>query len=167
MRKATTVLMFISLLFVIGGLAFYSYTLYRQIAIITAELENEKTAYPEIYDVINSITYDAFIDKANNREDFIVYVGRPTCSDCTKFEPRLIEMIEKYGLSQKIFYLNVTQVSNDDAKWELFKEKYEIQYTPTIVKMAHGKAESMVGWTPENGTDMDEIESYLKRLAEL
>jgi len=152
------------MLIVICGLAFYSYTLNRQLDITNTELENEKTAYPEIYDVINSITYDTFIDKINKKEDFIVYVGRPTCPDCTEFEPKLIEMIEKYGLSQKIYYLNVAEIRKDDAEWELFKEKYEIQYTPTIVKIENGKAESMVGWTPENGTDMDEIESYLKQL---
>lgn len=58
-------------------------------------IENEVTTYPEIYDYFDSITLDTFQNKIKNKETFIVYVGRPTCSDCEILDDRLISDSEK------------------------------------------------------------------------
>lgn len=161
MKKRMILLLFVLVLGVCAT-GYYSFTLKHKLENVETELQNEKTNYPEIYDVINSITYENFAGKMNGKETFTVYVGRPTCSDCTDFEPEFIELIKEHGLSQDIYYLNTAQVRKDDAEWESFKERYEISYTPTIATIEEGKIVSMAGWTPENGIDMDEIDLFLK-----
>ncbi|MGC6770441.1 thioredoxin family protein [Enterococcus sp. LJL51] len=137
----------------------------KEVLAYQQQLAEEKTQYPEIYDTLNSITVESFEEKVSNQEDFVVYVGRPTCLDCSDFEPALILMLEKYELHSKLEYLNVAQLRKDETAWGNFKETYAIQYTPTIATFEKGKLISQVSWTPEKGTEIDRFDDYLSEIA--
>lgn len=113
----------------------------NEIAALETTLLTEKTTYPEIYDTLNSISYlnfNAFL--ADNKDQkLIVYVGRPTCSDCSVFEPVLIDFIKNSNLSNQVIYLNVAQTRKNEAEWEKFKTAHNIIYTPAIAIFEGGK----------------------------
>lgn len=55
------------------------------------------------------------LEKLANKETFYVYVGRPTCPYCRKFEPTLLKAMEDTQIP--VFYLNtdeeeLTEINN-------------------------------------------------------
>lgn len=150
---------------VIMGLGVFSYSLSSKLQIASENIEVEKSNYPEIYDVLNSMTVDTFKQKVADGETFNIYVGRPTCSDCTTFEPEFLEMLKEMRLERDVYYLNVAQLRKDEAEWENFKAKYDINYTPTLAVFNDGELSDIVNWTPENGTDKAEFEECLTKIA--
>ena len=46
-------------------------------------------------DQIIEINYDDVLKKINQKEDFVLYVGRPDCKDCQEFEPYLKKYLKK------------------------------------------------------------------------
>ena len=74
-------------------------------------------SYPKIYDYLDSITIDTFKNKIKNKDTFIVYVGRPTCSDCELLDDRLISNIEEDSSLKKILYMNITIIHENKSKW--------------------------------------------------
>lgn len=129
---------------IILGCFLYSFGLREQLATQKEKLLEEQKHYPEIYDVLNSVTLENFESKVSKKNNLIVYVGRPTCSDCTEFEPKLIEMLKKYDLQDKVDYLNVAQIRKNEKDWENFKRTYQVEYTPAIVKFEDGELATMV-----------------------
>lgn len=123
-------------------------------------LELEQS-YPAIYDVLNSVTYENFDTLIQKDKDVYVYIGRPSCGDCQEFEPELIQVIQKYEKSRQIIYFNVHSIRQNDKEWQLFKEKYDIQYTPTIAKFKKGKLVDKVEWTPEEGINIEDVENWI------
>nr|WP_086330602.1 thioredoxin family protein [Enterococcus sp. 4G2_DIV0659]OTO08680.1 hypothetical protein A5880_001680 [Enterococcus sp. 4G2_DIV0659] len=115
----------------------------------------------EIYNIINSLTVGTFKEKVVNQEDFIVYVGRPTCGDCNNFELDLIQLIQKYDMQDKLAYLNVAQLKKDKVAWKVFKSTYDIQYTPTLAKFEKGQLVNKVEWTPEKGISIQKVDSWI------
>ncbi|EOH99254.1 hypothetical protein UAY_02031 [Enterococcus moraviensis ATCC BAA-383] len=128
-----------------------------------AKLKKEKkTAYPEIYDYLDSITVDNFQSYSNENE-LVVYIGRPTCSDCNLFEPRLIDLIVEEKLEAKVKYLNVAKLRKDEKEWDNFKQLYNVNYTPTIAKFVEGELVSKIEWTPEKGISIDKVETWINQ----
>ncbi|MGX7418061.1 thioredoxin family protein [Carnobacterium gallinarum] len=123
-------------------------------------LTEEKESYPDIYNVLNSITVDNFEKNISNMGTSLVYIGRPTCGDCTIFEPELIKYIKGNSLNQKIVYLNVAKLYENKPAWENFKSLYDIQYTPTIARYSNGKLVSKIEWTPERGISVVQVADW-------
>ncbi|MBC1548318.1 thioredoxin family protein, partial [Listeria sp. FSL L7-1435] len=92
------------------------------------------SSYPDIYNYINSVSYNNFDSFLSDNKDknVLVYVGRPTCGDCTVFEPKLIKEIKENKLQGKMVYLNVAKIRKNEQEWNEFKNKYNILYTPTL-----------------------------------
>lgn len=138
--------------------------------VVVAEKENiqkdEKIAeleksYPEIYDVLDSVTYKNFTQRINEGTDVYVYVGRPSCGDCKGFEPELINAIKEKNLQDQLIYLNVQSICKNEEEWEAFKKNYHIPYTPTIAMFQGGKLTNKVEWTPENGINIVNVGKWL------
>lgn len=126
--------------------------------------DQKDATYPEIYNYLNSISIgnlNEFIEKSKESE-LLIYYGRPSCIDCNIFEPKLIEMVEKYELSEKLIYVNTHEVRKNEEDWKIFTNNFGIQYTPTIALYTNGEVKEKVEWTPEKGTDMEEFELFLK-----
>lgn len=123
-----------------------------------AELEK---SYPEIYDVLDSVTYENFSQRIKEGTDVYVYIGRPSCGDCQGFEPELINTIKEKNLQDQLIYLNVHSIRENEEAWEAFKENYHIPYTPTIAMFQGGNLTNKVEWTPENGINMVDVEKWL------
>lgn len=130
------------------------------------QLVVEQSNYPEIYNTVDSITFDSFKEKLEKQEDFYVYVGRPTCGDCNDFEPEFIKLVEEKNISQQMFYLNVAKVKENKEEWEKFKLDYNIKYTPTLAKYSKGILTNKIEWTPENGISLQKVAEWIDRYVE-
>ena len=51
-------------------------------------------------DQIIEINYDDVLKKINQKEDFVLYVGRPDCKDCQEFEPYLKKYLKKNKIAR-------------------------------------------------------------------
>ncbi|MBP1047242.1 thioredoxin family protein [Enterococcus sp. BWM-S5] len=140
----------------------YSWQVTQNEKKLQSQLIDERTNYPNIYNIIDSITITNFEKRVGAGEELIFYIGRPTCGDCTEFEPKLIAMIEEEDVQDKILYLNVAQLRESEEKWNEFIEDYDVKYTPTLVKFSKGKIVKKVNWTPEGGTDLAQFSDFLK-----
>lgn len=123
--------------------------------------ENEVLTYPEIYDHFDSITLDTFQNKIKNKEAFIVYVGRPSCSDCELLDDRLISDSKKNEDIKKILYLNISSIHDDKKNWENFKKNYMIEGTPAFISFNQGKLVSTCSWTEDDGFDYNSFIDWL------
>lgn len=156
--KLGVVLLMVSAVLFLGG---RSYSLENENKAMEMNLVEAKGEYPDIYNYLGSVTYPKFQHMVEEKQEFYVYVGRPTCGDCNDFEPELIDLIEKHQLADDILYLNVAALRKEEDQWELFKETYDVQYTPTLAKFSGGKLVNKVEWTPENGINIDDVEKYI------
>lgn len=127
------------------------------------DVEEDKT-YPDIYDYLNSITLETFQTKIDNNETFIVYVGRPTCSDCEMLDTRLINDSKNDENIKKILYLNITSLYKYKNKWNDFKIIYGIDGTPAFISFVQGKVDNTYTWTEENGFNYELFIEWLYKV---
>lgn len=118
--------------------------------------------YPEIYDHLNSLTINNFKEMVDNK-DFIVYIGRPSCSDCNMFDEKFIPIINDKKYENKLFYLNVSSIHNNKKEWEDFKQKFGISGTPSFVYYSKGQIIDKIEWTAEHGINLEEVINWLEK----
>lgn len=128
----------------------------------TKKLEQQKSELV-IYEQLNTVAYKNLDDYISNNDSYI-YVGRPTCGDCALFEPAFLNFLEDENLLSSVVYFNVSKIYEDKREWSKFKNKYNIQYTPTIVKIQGGKINSKVEWTPEKGISINRVNDWFKKI---
>ncbi len=96
---------------------------------------------------IEEIDYNSLVEKLGQNEDFLLYIGRPDCSDCKEFYPYLETYVDQ--TNQGIYYLNI-QNFRDNAKkedaseqektfYENLQENLDFDWTPTLVRYVNGK----------------------------
>lgn len=138
------------------------YTFDKELGSTRADFLEAKQSYPDIYNYLNSLTVQKFKKMIDDKENFLVYVGRPTCQDCSNFEPQIISIIKSQKMESQFYYLNVSKLKENESEWLNFKAKYEIIYTPTIAYISDGEVSSKVEWTPEKGMDIEKVKAWLE-----
>lgn len=155
---------YLKIIIFLGFIALLGGNLYQNYKIKNIGRKDEKK-YPEIYDVINSISYMNFENFLTRTKDnkVVVYIGRPSCDDCNLFESGFINLINEYHLNDQIVYLNVSSIQKDSYGWKKFKEKYHVKYTPTIAIFYDNQLKEKIEWTPKKDIKLNEVLSILKR----
>lgn len=93
-------------------------------------------------------------DKIQNKEDFILYIGRETCPECVHFVPVLSEVAGSEKI--KVLYLDSTNTEKSKELKE-FRDKYEIMYVPSLLIFKEGKVNF-----PKIPSNKDEMINILK-----
>lgn len=95
---------------------------------------------------ITSIDANTLAQMETQAKDFILYIGREDCSDCQKFGP----ILEQYLLDNSggVYYLSLKEyrekANREDAteedvkRYEEIKEKYHIDWVPTLIHIRKG-----------------------------
>ncbi len=109
--------------------------------------ENVEITYDRI-EGIQEIDYESLQEKLTTATDFLLYIGRPDCSDCQLFYPILEEYIEEHEGSG-IYYLNIKSFRDaanaDDATqeeidfYDSLKENLGFAWTPTLIHYQNGE----------------------------
>lgn len=110
----------------------------------------------------NSITSKQFHEILRDTEQKIVYIGRPSCPDCTEVQPILEQVLEEAGVTA--YYYNTEKAkkkSMDD--FNEIKEIVDVQYVPTIIYYDGDKEISRIDYsdyTADNTVFEKLIEEY-------
>lgn len=88
---------------------------------------------------LKEINCQEVINKFDNKEDFILYVGSKECSACKLFNPNFIKVIDKNKV--KVYYLDLSTIKNDE--YNNLQNYILITGTPTVVFITDGEEESV------------------------
>ena len=103
---------------------------------------------------------DEILEKLENKESFIVYVGYDDCQSCKEFKPILNQLIENYDIT--IYYLPTDDKQTEDQLNEMqYNYFYRMYWTPTTYIVEDGEVlaikeqlieyEELVEWLKEYG----------------
>ncbi|WP_430603423.1 hypothetical protein IGJ02_000878 [Enterococcus sp. DIV0724b] len=158
---------------VVGGIIVFlslcwAFTYYKcNQAMLTSQKKeeqlNELEQSVDIFAQLDSITPEHFKNKMASKEEMLVYIGRPDCSDCNLFDLLLLNYLDQNkDVKNKLVYLNVAALRKSDKEWAMFKEKYEVKYTPTIALYIDGKQKRKAQWMPDKPLTIRDV----KRIVE-
>lgn len=99
-------------------------------------------------DQIIEINYDDVLKKINQKEDFVLYVGRPDCKDCQEFEPYLKKYLKK-NKGVYLYYFNIKEyrdqansqeaTKKEKSRYNQMRKKLDFSWTPTLKLVINGK----------------------------
>ena len=105
------------------------------------EKEVTEDEYIQNVDRFNKLNMKEIYSKFENKETFVLYLGRKTCPHCRKFSPILREFNTLYG--NKLNYYDIESPDLDkDAK--VFLSKLKIPGVPAVLYVKEGKVVN--GW---------------------
>lgn len=84
---------------------------------------------------IINVNYKELVEKINNKEDFVLYIGKNGCSACEEFNPKFTNIVNKYKV--KVYYLDLSTYSDEELKY--VTNNISFTGTPTVVFMIKGK----------------------------
>ena len=125
----------------------------------TTELEKQ---YTDMYFQLDSLTVDSFKAKVAKGDTFYAYIGRPSCGDCSAFEPIFKRYIKEHRLGGKLYFVNVHLLQQDKAAWAAFKQQYGLQGTPVLAKYSGGKQINKLDKEEKGGMSPQDIEAWLR-----
>lgn len=102
-------------------------------------------------DYLVDINYTELKEKMDNKETFIVYIGKEGCSACEGFNPKFKSIINKYKI--KTYYVDLSKYSNEEQQFIV--QNISFTGTPTVAFIIDGKDNlnndtKIVGNVPEN-----------------
>lgn len=119
-------------------------TIYADDTAINNKIEEKEVTEDEYLQNINKfnrLNIKDIYSKFENKEIFVLYLGRKTCPHCRKFSPILREFNILYG--NKLNYYDIESADLDkDAK--VFLSKLQIPGVPAVLYVKEGKVVN--GW---------------------
>ena len=114
-------------------------TIYANDTVVNNKIEEKEVTedqYLQNVDKFNRLNIKDIYSKFENKETFVLYLGRKTCSHCRKFSPILREFNILYG--NKLNYYDIESPDLDkDAK--VFLSKLQIPGVPAVLYVKEGK----------------------------
>lgn len=92
-------------------------------------VESLSTSYTESISNLNSINAEKLLALLSEKKEIIVYVGKESCPYCRIFAPKLHDAVAK--ANSLVYYLDVD--ADDSPELDTFIEKYNIEYTPSLL----------------------------------
>lgn len=80
------------------------------------------------------IDYDEFIDKIENKDDFVLFIGSATCQHCDAFKETIKSVVKNYQV--KIYYIDIHKFTEQQSN--KFKTYINFSATPTTVFIYNG-----------------------------
>lgn len=105
-------------------------------------------------DTLQHLTFAQLDEKIANQEDMVVYFGwAKNCLDSVNFQDNyLLPKLEVNEKFKEIFVVDLDAelpdgLLNKEARAPLI-EKYDVEFSPTIVSYKGGKLHQLLAWTP-------------------
>ena len=86
-------------------------------------------------DYFIELNYNEFMEKIENKKDFILVLSQTTCSHCASYKPKIEEVAKEYKVN--IYFIEVDMMSDDEKK--NFKSLISFTSTPTTVFIENGE----------------------------
>ncbi|MBM7643607.1 thioredoxin [Streptococcus loxodontisalivarius] len=121
--------------------------------IVQAELLYSQAVKTEELISINAQQLQSLID---DKEDFILYMGRPTCPYCRAFLPNLIRALKES--KTKIYYIDSEKYAG--ASLQAFRDKYQLSTVPNLT--VYHNQEQIARLTNASQSSVSTIKNFLK-----
>ena len=121
---------------------------------------------------IIEVDYEKIQQMIDNKDDFVLYIGRPDCNDCKEFEPYL----KKYLKNNKgvyLYYFNTKKyrdLANDENAsqenkdfYEKLYDELEFSWTPTLKFIYHGEFEDTYTYLDKDYYSISDKEEKKKK----
>lgn len=123
--------------------------------------ENQEAEQVEIYKEavadLQEISLDQAIDKIANSENFILYLGRPTCDYCNIFVPKLAQAYQDKSVT--IYYVDSDKA--DEQTFNDFTSHFKIKTVPNFSYYADNQQiDSLVKGSESS---VEEIKAFIER----
>ncbi len=86
------------------------------------------------------IKYDKFIEKIENKETFIFYIGSSECKYCVKFEKALKRVVDEYDVD--VYYINTAEDKMTVEERKDLNDIVNYGGTPTTIFVVEGEVQS-------------------------
>ena len=107
--------------------------------------------YSSVIQSFVSVEAKDIIDKINQQENFMVYIGRESCNHCVEFAPKLVDPLIKSD--KKLFYVDLDQNNNLSPN---FVNITNLNYVPVIIKFHNGKETQRL----DSQASLEDIEEF-------
>ena len=121
----------------------------------------ELIGYTNAVESFNELTVGEIESKISAKEEFLLFVGRPTCEWCRKLAPSLQEVSESRGLT--IFYLDSTDTETS-SELSNFRDLYDIPTVPTVILFRDDESFVNLDIDLRSNNMVDEISSSFDEL---
>lgn len=118
----------------------------------TVPSESEYTKAVKSY---QAISIDEVEQKVQDKEEFILYIGRETCPYCRDFVPKLTEAVEQSDVT--IYYLD--SESDPNGKIQQFRQSQGLATVPSLTYYKSGQLAGLL--RKGSQATISEIESFL------
>lgn len=101
-----------------------------------------------------SISANVAREKIDSGEKFVLFIGRPSCPYCQKFEPKLTEVVNR--TKEVVYYLNSEDNSQLDEIQSL-RKRYGVATVPGLFVSENGAAKVVC----DSSLSVEDIEDFI------
>lgn len=130
----------------------------KQISSVDSQLATSPEKRYQKYIINFSTIQPNELDNIIEHETLYLYFGRATCSYCRAFVPDLASISQKNGVT--IYYID-TKNTDTDKELQSLREKYNIEFVPSLIKIEQGDSNSFKSYNTKN--DRNELEKFLSK----
>lgn len=104
----------------------------------SSEEDYSRAEYDRIVSTFEEIGFGELLEKIDNKETFLLYVGYKNCPDCRNFLPVFEKIRDKFDL--EIFYSDGGQFS---PELDEFMKRYDVEYVPILATITEGEFKNL------------------------
>lgn len=124
---------------------------------LTQEEKDEYKANVSLLTEVEPEELETIIESSSAKQ--YVYFGRVTCPACRMFVSELHPVLEELGTT--VLYLDTEDTKTNETIQNI-REKYEIEFVPSIIEITDGEFEAFVLDTEDvPGMDIDKLKEFL------
>ncbi|TPR42354.1 hypothetical protein DY124_07565 [Apilactobacillus micheneri] len=114
---------------------------------------------------VHNIDVNGVMNKINNKENFILFVGYKECKYCRAFSPELHKFIQKDNAN--VYYLNLDNVRQNPGQitkpfMDFLNKDLQLSGTPTIALLQNGKVNQDLNYSGY-GFELSDLEQMLNK----
>ena len=116
---------------------------------------------------IRTYTTEVSVNKFNqlkqdkNAKNKFVYIGNSNCSDCSLFDPELINSIRDHHINEKMLYVDVNKLHENKKEWKKFRQENNIYGTPSFIYL--GNNQKTLSHRDTSAPRIDELKKWIKK----
>jgi len=124
--------------------------------------ENYQLTIPVLKDKITEVTVNELDTFLTENPDPIVYIEVSEDENSRSVANDLISLVKKRNLTDRVVYINLSNIENKDAFFSDFTAKYmngnKLEYYPAMVIFSDGKVLAYVSKTENQALNIDDVE---------
>ena len=126
----------------IASIVLSSITLLMVIIMFIVMIVRTKKEVVNTYDVsaFHEASVEGLLKRFENKDTFVVYVGRPKCSVCEQILPTLKKAQVEFGYITE--YIDIATVDRNSEDWEKLAKLFDLETTASITEKESDKVET-------------------------